>query len=63
MYFDKPVTVPKSLQGIAGVETSNAHRTGAPMGFECEAILDDFRVDLIYIYYHQKNFCIACDYL
>lgn len=37
MYFDKPVVVPKSLQGIEGIETSNAHRTGAPMGFECEA--------------------------
>lgn len=41
MYFDKPVVVPKSLQGIAGVETSNAHRTGAPMGFECEASTRD----------------------
>ena len=37
MYFDKPVTVPKSLQGIAGIETSNAHRHSEAMGFECEA--------------------------
>jgi hypothetical protein len=37
MYFDKPVTVPKSLQGIAGIEISNAHRHGKATGFECEA--------------------------
>jgi hypothetical protein len=37
MYFDKPVVVPKSLQGIPGIETSNAHRHGKATGFECEA--------------------------
>jgi hypothetical protein len=37
MYFDKPVIVPKSLQGVAGIETSNAHRHGAPMGETCNA--------------------------
>ena len=37
MYFDKPVTVPKSLQGIAGIETSNAHRHGEAMGYACDA--------------------------
>ena len=36
MYPDKPVTVPVSLQGIAGVTVSNVH-TSKPMGETCKA--------------------------
>jgi len=36
MYPDKPVTVPVSLQGIAGVTVSNVH-TSKPMGNVCKA--------------------------
>ncbi len=36
MYPDKPVIVPKSLQGVANVAVSNVH-TGKPMGTACNA--------------------------
>jgi len=36
MYPDKPVTVPVSLQGIAGITVSNVH-TEKPMGNVCKA--------------------------
>lgn len=36
MYPDKPVTVPVSLQGVAGVTVSNVH-TDKPMGESCKA--------------------------
>ena len=36
MYPDKPVTVPVSLQGVAGVTVSNVH-TDKPMGNVCKA--------------------------
>lgn len=36
MYPDKPVLVPKSLQGVANVAVSNVH-TGKPMGTACNA--------------------------
>ncbi len=36
MYPDKPVIVPKSLQGVANVAVSNVH-TGQPMGTACNA--------------------------
>jgi hypothetical protein len=37
MYPDKAVTVPKSLQGIANVATSNVHKVNAPIGTACNA--------------------------
>jgi hypothetical protein len=36
MYPDQPVKVPKSLQGVANVTSSNVH-TGAPLGQRCVA--------------------------
>lgn len=36
MYPDKPVTVPVSLQGVAGVTVSNVH-TDKPIGESCKA--------------------------
>lgn len=36
MYPDKPVQVPKSLQGVRGIAVSNVH-TGAPIGEACRA--------------------------
>jgi hypothetical protein len=36
MYPDKPVIVPKSLQGVANIAISNVH-TGQPMGTACNA--------------------------
>jgi len=36
MYPDKPVTVPVSLQGVAGVTVSNVH-TAKPIGESCKA--------------------------
>ena len=36
MYPDKPVIVPKSLQGVANIAVSNVH-TGQPMGTACNA--------------------------
>ena len=36
MYPDKPVIVPKSLQGVANVAVSNVH-TAKPMGTACKA--------------------------
>lgn len=37
MYFDKPVTVPVSLQNVPNVATSNVHKHGAPLGQACIA--------------------------
>ena len=38
MYPDQPVVVPKSLQGVPGIETSNVHSKGHPaLGKECGA--------------------------
>lgn len=37
MYVDKPVIVPASLIGVAGVEVSNVHKNGAPIGQVCSA--------------------------
>jgi hypothetical protein len=37
MYFDKPVTVPKSLQGLENVLIANVHKNAAPRGFVCNA--------------------------
>jgi hypothetical protein len=37
MYPDKPVIIPLSLQGIAGIETSNVHKNNAPIGQVCNA--------------------------
>jgi hypothetical protein len=36
MYPDKPVSIPKSLQGFANITASNVH-TGKPLGTPCKA--------------------------
>lgn len=46
MFIDKPVIIPKSLQGIKNIVTSNVH-TIKPIGTECEA-------------YKNNNECGAC---
>lgn len=37
MYADKPVIIPKSLQGIAGIESSNVHSKSPAVGMVCNA--------------------------
>lgn len=37
MYPDRPVVVPASLRGVAGIATSNVHDAGAPIGEACKA--------------------------
>lgn len=37
MFVDKPVIVPKSLQGIDGIMTSEVHQHSKPTAFECVA--------------------------
>lgn len=37
MYFDVPVNVPASLQGVANVAVSNVHKDKAPIGAACPA--------------------------
>lgn len=37
MFVDKPVIVPKSLQGIDGILTSEVHQHSTPTAFECVA--------------------------
>ncbi len=40
MYPDKPVQIPKSLQGFANITASNVH-TSSPQGFVCKAPSQD----------------------
>jgi hypothetical protein len=37
MYPDRPVIVPASLRGIAGIAISSVHDKGQPIGTECQA--------------------------
>ena len=37
MYFDKPVTIPKSLQGVKNILIANVHKNEEPQGFVCNA--------------------------
>jgi hypothetical protein len=37
MFVDKPVVIPASLKGIAGISASNVHQHSAPIGTACNA--------------------------
>lgn len=41
MYFDEPVKVPASLQGVKNVTVSNVHKVSEPMGFACKSTQQD----------------------
>ena len=41
MYPDKPVIIPASLQGIAGITASNVHASATPVGYACNAPKQD----------------------